>query len=160
CPGIRVGYLVGPAALIADIAKLATNTYISPNMVAQSIVHEFCASGAIDGSIATVKAALAERVQVLTAALAEHLPDARYVAPEGGYFMWVELPEGTRVDALLAAAADRGVAFVKGTDFLMEGGENTLRLAYSGVTADRIGEGVVRLADAYRAVSAEASAAR
>ena len=48
CPGIRVGYLVGPAALISDIQKLATNTYISPNMVAQSIVHEFCASGAID----------------------------------------------------------------------------------------------------------------
>ncbi len=45
CPGIRVGYLVGPTDLIAKIAKLATNTYISPNMVAQSIVYEFCASG-------------------------------------------------------------------------------------------------------------------
>src|SRR5436305_1505916 len=63
CPGIRVGYLVGPEPLMAKIAKLATNTYISPNMVAQSIVHEFCMSGAIDESIATVKAALAERVQ-------------------------------------------------------------------------------------------------
>ena len=45
--------------------------------------------------------------------------------------MWVELPEGTDVDALFDAAAERGVAFVKGTDFLLEGGENTLRLAYS-----------------------------
>ena len=45
CPGIRVGYLVGPAELIARIAKLATNTYISPNMVAQAIVNEFCALG-------------------------------------------------------------------------------------------------------------------
>jgi DNA-binding transcriptional MocR family regulator len=41
CPGIRVGYLVGPADLIARIVKRATNTYISPNMVAQAIVHEF-----------------------------------------------------------------------------------------------------------------------
>ena len=55
CPGIRVGYLVGPPDLIGAVAKLATNTYISPNMVAQSIVYEFCASGAIDRSIETVK---------------------------------------------------------------------------------------------------------
>jgi 2-aminoadipate transaminase len=160
CPGIRVGYLVGPQAIIADIAAVATNTYISPNMVAQSIVHEFCVSGAIDRSIATVKAALAERVALLTAALDEFLPDAEYEAPEGGYFMWVTLPEGTNVDELFEAARERDVAFVKGTDFLLEGGENTLRLAYSGVTADQITEGVRRLADAYSAVSGAASGAR
>ena len=153
CPGIRVGYLVGPKPLIAKIQKLATNTYISPNMVAQAIVYEFCASGAIDGAIATVKSALAARVATLDAALREHLPEARYTPPEGGYFMWVELPEGTDVDALFAAANERGVAFVKGTDFLLEGGENTLRLAYSGVTNDQIDEGIRRLADAYRSVS-------
>jgi DNA-binding transcriptional MocR family regulator len=149
CPGIRVGYLVGPAALIGKIAKLATNTYISPNMVAQSIVYEFCSSGAIDGSIATVKSALAERVATLDVALKEHLPDARYTLPEGGYFMWVDLPEGTDVAAMFTAANERGVQFVKGTDFLLEGGENTLRLAYSGVTNDQIDEGIKRLADAY-----------
>ncbi len=158
CPGIRVGYLVGPQPLIAQIQKLATNTYISPNMVAQAVVYEFCASGAIDASIATVKAALADRVEKLDAALREHLPEARYTPPEGGYFMWVELPEGTDVSALFHAANARGVAFVKGTDFLLEGGENTLRLAYSGVTADQIDEGIRRLADAYRAVGAPAAA--
>ena len=63
CPGIRVGYLVGPPDLIAAIAKLATNTYISPNMVAQSIVYEFCASGAIERSIETVRTALAKRAR-------------------------------------------------------------------------------------------------
>lgn len=152
CPGIRVGYLVGPADIISAIQKVATNTYISPNMVAQSIVHEFCVSGGIDQSIATVKSALAERVQLLTKALDERLPDAKYEAPEGGYFMWVELPEGTNVDALFDAAKERGVAFVKGTDFLLEGGENTLRLAYSGCTADQIEEGIGRLADAYNSL--------
>ena len=153
CPGIRVGYLVGPPALIKQIAGNATNTYIAPNMVAQSIVHEFCVSGAIDTSIATVKSALKERVAALVAALDEHLPEATYQAPEGGYFMWVEFPEGTDVDALFTAAAERGVAFVKGTDFLLEGGENTLRLAYSGVTLDQIPEGVKRLADAIHSVA-------
>jgi len=153
CPGIRVGYLVGPPALIKTIAGHATNTYIAPNMVAQSIVHEFCVSGDIDRSIATVSAALKERVAVLTAALDEHLPEATYHAPEGGYFMWVELPQGADIDAIAAAASERGVAIVKGTDFLLEGGQNTMRLAYSGVTVDQIPAGIQRLADAIHAVA-------
>ena len=51
--------------------------------------------------------------------------------------MWVTLPEGTSVHELEKAAGERGVAIVKGTDFLLEGGENTLRIAYSGVTRSR-----------------------
>ncbi len=152
CPGIRVGYLIGPSELIGAIAQLATNTYISPNMVAQAIVYEFCASGAIDRSIETVKAALSERVQTLANALRRDLPEADFIVPQGGYFMWVTLPEGTDVGALFQAAAQRGVAFVKGTDFLLEGGENTLRLAYSGVTPEQIETGVARLAEAYRSL--------
>jgi 2-aminoadipate transaminase len=158
CPGIRVGYLVGPAELIASIAKRATNTYISPNMVAQSIVHQFCVSGAIDRSIETVKTALAERVEALSEALSKHLPEARFTPPQGGYFMWVTLPEGSDIDSIFAAATERGVAIVKGTDFLLEGGHNTLRLAYSGVTVDQIDEGVRRLADAVHSVAGEPAA--
>ena len=134
CPGIRVGFLIGPQDLIARIVLRATNTYISPSMVAQSSVYEFCASGAIDGSIETVRTALAKRALTLGQALQRELPEAEFVAPEGGYFMWVTLPAGTDVNALHKAAGELGVAFVKGTDFVIEGGENTLRLAYSGVT--------------------------
>ena len=152
CPGIRVGYLVGPTELIAQIAKLATGTYISPNMVSQSIVYEFCASGAIDRSIETVRTALAKRALTLQTALRRELPEAEFVAPGGGYFMWVTLPEGTDVSALFAAANDLGVAFVKGTDFMLEGGENALRLAYSGVTPEEIDAGVKLLAEAFRSL--------
>ena len=152
-PGIRVGYLVGPRPVIARIEKLATSAYISPNMVAQGIVNQFARSGALDRSIETVKAALHERVDALSAALRRELPEARFLAPEGGYFMWVELPRGTDVGALFTAAAERGVQFVKGSDFVLEGYESSLRLAYSGVTPAEIGEGVSRLADAYRAVT-------
>jgi 2-aminoadipate transaminase len=159
CPGIRVGYLVGPEQLIAQIAKLATTTYISPNMVAQGIVNQFARTGAIDRSIDTVREALRERAQALGNALTEYLPDARFVAPEGGYFMWVDLPDGTDVAAMFNAAATRGVAFVKGTDFVLEGGQSSLRLAYSGVTVSQIEEGVKRLADAYAEVAAPAHAA-
>ena len=153
CPGIRVGYLVGPKPLIAQIQKLATNTYISPSMVSQAIVYEFCKSGALQRSIETVKEALAERVEQLVAQLAEQIPDAVFTPPQGGYFMWVELPEGIDVDALFEAAKARGVAFVKGSDFLLEGGRNTLRLAYSGVTLGDIDDGIQRLADAYKSIS-------
>ncbi len=153
CPGIRVGYLVGPTELIAQIAKLATNTYISPSMVSQSIVYEFCASGAIERSIETVRTALAKRARTLATALQRELPEAEYVAPEGGYFMWVTLPEGTDVSTLFSLAGELGVAFVKGTDFLLDGGENTLRLAYSGVTPEQIDDGVGRLAEAFRSLS-------
>ncbi len=68
--------------------------------------------------------------------------------------MWVELPEDVDVAALEPAAAERGVAFVKGTDFLLEGGANTMRLAYSGVTPTEIDEGVRRLAHAVASLSA------
>ncbi len=151
CPGIRVGYLAGPEELIKGIRKTATETYISPSMVSQAIVAEFCNSGAIDGSIETVKTALQERRDRLSDALERDFgEEAQFVKPEGGYFLWVDLPEGTDGSALDEAARERGVIFVKGTDFLLEGGENSLRLSYSGVTADEIDEGVSRLADAYR----------
>ncbi len=158
CPGIRVGYLVGPEDLIAQVAKLATSTYISPNMVAQSIVNQFCRSGAIDRSIEVVREALRERARMLCAALAEHLPDARFVSPAGGYFLWIDLPGGTDVAALYDAAAARGVQFVKGTDFVLEGGESSLRLAYSGVTPEEIREGIKRLAEAYEEIRSPAHA--
>jgi 2-aminoadipate transaminase len=160
CPGIRVGYLVGPLELIAGIARLATNTYISPGMVAQAIVYRFCASGAIERSVETVRQALSERARALGRALEQELPEARFVEPEGGYFMWVTLPEGSDVAALYRAAGERGVTFVKGTDFLLEGGQNTLRLAYAGVTPAEIEEGVKRLAAAYRALAPNAGSGR
>ncbi|PPK69497.1 PLP-dependent aminotransferase family protein [Actinokineospora auranticolor] len=151
-PGVRVGYIVGPAELVAKVRVRATNTYISPNMLAQAIVYRFCVDGGVDRSVATVNAALAERVETLCSALTKHLPEARFTAPEGGYFMWVELPDGVDVDVLLPAAEARGVTFVKGTDFLLDGGRSTLRLAYSGVRVDQIEEGVARLADAVRSL--------
>ena len=153
CPGIRVGYLAGPAEVIAAVRRIATSTYISPSMVAQAIVAEFCRSGQMQSSIETVKGALHGRRDALAVALGRDLEEAAFVSPQGGYFLWAELPEGSDVDALTGAAGERGVTFVKGSDFLIEGGHNALRLAYSGVTPDQIEEGVGRLAEAYRSLA-------
>ncbi len=148
CPGVRVGYLVGPRATIAEIATVAVNTYISPNMLSEVTVHQFCASGDIERSIATVQKALAERAALLAQALRREIPGATFHEPDGGYFLWVDLPEDIDVAKLAPAAAERGVAVVKGTDFLLEGGHHSLRLAFSAVTADQVDEGVRRLAAA------------
>jgi len=156
CPGIRVGYLVGPQAVIKAIQTIATNTYISPNMVAQAIVYQFASTGGMDGAIATVKTALKARRDAVVAALQRELPEAKFAAPSGGYFMWVELPEAVDVAELEKAAAERDVLFVKGTDFLLEGGQNTLRLAYSGVTPEQIDEGITKLAEAVRSLGVAA----
>jgi 2-aminoadipate transaminase len=156
-PGVRVGFLIGPAPLIAELQEKAVNTYISPNMLAQAIVGEFCRSGAILESIANVKEALRERRDALVDAIRQHIGDeARFVIPEGGYFLWVELPDAVDTEQLLAAAGDRGVTFVKGSDFVLEGGRNALRLAYSGVRPDEIEEGVKRLGEALEGIKATA----
>ncbi|MFB9234520.1 PLP-dependent aminotransferase family protein [Plantactinospora siamensis] len=152
CPGVRVGYLVGQPELIAAIAKRATNLYISPGMVSEAIVHQFCVSGDIDRSIATVSAALGDRARALAEALRRHIPEARFTEPDGGYFLWIELPEDVHVDDLAPAAAERGVAVVKGSDFVLDGGRHALRLAYSAVGTEQIEEGVRRLAEAVHAV--------
>jgi 2-aminoadipate transaminase len=152
CPGIRVGFLIGPAELIERIVVRATNTYISPSMVDAAIVHEFCLSGAIERSIERVRQALEERVDALAAALGEQIPGASFFVPDGGYFLWVKLPDGFEPAAVLRAAAERKLALISGDDFVLDGGSGAVRIAFSGVTPDEIREGVTRLAAALAAI--------
>jgi len=152
CPGVRVGYLVGQADVIDTIAKRATNLYISAGQVAQGIVYQFCVSGDIERSIAKVSSALGERVRVLSESLRTRIDGVKFAEPDGGYFLWVDLPSDVHVGKLVPQAAELGVAVVAGTDFLLEGGEHSLRLAFSAVTVDEIDEGVRRLAEAIEVV--------
>ena len=157
CPGIRVGYLVGPQAVIKQIQGIATNTYISPNMVAQSIVNEFCRSGpdrrARSRRSRTRCARAATRSSPRSSASCRRRASRRRRAATscGSSCRRASTSPSSR-----RAAKERGVVFVKGTDFLLEGGENTLRLAYSGVTPEQIDEGVTRLAEAARSLGVAA----
>jgi DNA-binding transcriptional MocR family regulator len=147
-PGVRVGYLAGPAEEIAKLAKKANETYISPNMLAESIVLDLCRSGELDRNIAFVQGELKARCDALVAALGEQIPEATFVVPEGGYFLWLDLAEGTDTAALLAEAKADGVSFVAGPDFMIDGGENSLRLSFAPVPAERMADGVSRIAAA------------
>jgi 2-aminoadipate transaminase len=153
-PGVRVGYLVGPADEIAKLAKKANETYISPNMLAESIVLELCTSGVLDENIAFVKGELKARCDALVDALREKIPEAVFVVPQGGYFLWLDLAEGTDTKALLAESKGQGVSFVAGPDFMIEGGANSLRLSFAPVPAADAGEGVARIAAALETLRA------
>jgi 2-aminoadipate transaminase len=147
-PGVRVGYLVGPADQIATLAKRANETYISPNMLAEAIVFELCRSGGLDENLKVVNAALRERRDALVEALGEHIPEAKFVVPEGGYFLWLDLENDVDTGALLTEAKEEGVTFVAGPDFMIEGGNSSLRLSFAPVPADDVAEGVQRLSRA------------
>ena len=147
-PGVRVGYLVGPTEQIATLAKRANETYISPNMLAESIVFELCRSGGLDENLKVVNAALRERRDALVEALHEHIPEAEFVVPGGGYFLWLDLKDDIDTQALLGEAKEEGVTFVAGPDFMIEGGSSSLRLSFAPVPADDVAEGVQRLARA------------
>jgi 2-aminoadipate transaminase len=147
-PGVRVGYLAGPSEQIQMLAKRASEHYISPNMLAQSMVLKLARSGALARNVEFVNGALAERRDALVEALRDQVPDAEFVVPGGGYFLWVDLPPDYDTVAALKAAKEEGVAFVAGPDFMIEGGESSLRLSFASVPADRIAEGVERLARA------------
>jgi 2-aminoadipate transaminase len=147
-PGVRVGYLVGPVEQIATLAKRANETYISPNMLAESIVFELCRSGGLDENLKVVNAALRDRRDALVAALREHIPEARFVVPEGGYFLWLDLDDDVDTTALLGEAKEEGVTFIAGPDFMIEGGSSSLRLSFAPVPVEDVAEGVQRLARA------------
>jgi DNA-binding transcriptional MocR family regulator len=144
-PGLRVGYFVLPAALERELEALAVSTYITPVLLGQATVFEFLRRGNFEPNLERVRSLLGARRDAMLEALETELPGARWSHPEGGYFIWLELPEGTDTTALLGPAGEAGVTYVPGPDF--GGAPNTARLAFSFVSLDEIREGVRRLAD-------------
>jgi DNA-binding transcriptional MocR family regulator len=155
-PGVRVGWYVLPPRLAAEIEALAVSTYISPPYLSQATVLEFLRRESFDPNLERVNGLLGERRDAMLEALARELPeDASWTQPEGGYFVWVELPSGPPSDELLAEAEEAGVTFVKGTDFYAggRGGERALRLAFSFVSPEEIADGVSVLGNLVRAAA-------
>jgi DNA-binding transcriptional MocR family regulator len=143
-PGLRVGYFVLPSALERELEALATSTYITPVLLGQATVFEFLRRGNFEPNLERVSTLLGARRDAMLEALERELPDARWSKPQGGYFVWLELPDGADAGALLERATVAGVTFVPGADF--GGAPNTARLAFSFVSPDEIREGVRRLA--------------
>jgi DNA-binding transcriptional MocR family regulator len=141
-PGLRVGFYIVPDELAGPLTDRANSTYITPALLSEAVVHEFISRGRFEPNLERVNGLLKLRRDAMLAALAKHLSGTTWSHPGGGYFVWLELPEGTVASEVVKRAA--GVTAVLGTDF--GGAPNTLRLAYSYVSPDEIDEGVSRLA--------------
>jgi DNA-binding transcriptional MocR family regulator len=155
-PGLRVGWFVLPPQLATEIEALAVSTYISPPYLTQATVNEFLRRQSFLPNVERVNGLLRARRDAMLEALARELPeDATWTRPDGGYFVWVELPSGPPAAELLVEAEAAGVTFVKGSDFFAggHGGERSLRLAFSFVSPDEISEGVARLGSLVRAAA-------
>ena len=144
-PGVRVGYFVLPAELERELEATAVQTYITPALLGEATVYEFVRRGNFEPNLERVRGLLRVRRDAMLEALERDFAgEARWNRPEGGYFLWLELPEEIDATQLLGRAGEAGVTFVPGSDF--GGGAATARLAYSFVTPEEIGEGVRRLA--------------
>jgi 2-aminoadipate transaminase len=144
-PGIRVGYFILPAALRSELEVMAVSTYITPGLLGQATVNEFVQRGNFDTNLERIRGLLGARRDAMLEALDREFSStgATWSRPQGGYFVWLDLP-GVDTQALLVRAEAAGVTFVPGLDF--GGDATTARLAYSFVSPDEIREGVARLA--------------
>jgi DNA-binding transcriptional MocR family regulator len=154
-PGLRVGYAILPPELASRLDDLVASTYITPALLAEATVYEFLRRGLFEPNLERVSGLLRARRDAMLEALERELAGrARWNRPEGGYFLWLELPDEVDATQLLGRATDAGVTFVPGADF--GGRSSSARLAFSYVSPEEIDEGVRRLG---RLVAAPAAAA-
>jgi 2-aminoadipate transaminase len=146
-PGLRVGYVVAPQGIAEGLQETATRTYLAPSFLPQATVSEYLARGLLAPNLERICELLRSRRDAMLAALAAAFPPgATWSRPQGGYFIWLELPDGPGAEEVLSRSEEAGVTFVKGGDFFPNGGgERSARLAYSFVSPDEIADGVARL---------------
>jgi 2-aminoadipate transaminase len=143
-PGLRVGFFVLPEELAQDVGELATSTYITPVLLAQATVFEFLRRGALETHLVRLREALKTRRDALLEALEAHLPDGTWSRPEGGFFVWLQLPGNPDGREVLKRAA--GVRACDGTRFGAV--SSAMRLSYAHAAPDELEAGVERLAAA------------
>jgi GntR family transcriptional regulator/MocR family aminotransferase len=151
-PGLRLGWLVAPAALLErlEIAKQLSDIHTSP--LIQAAVYHFCRRRLLERHLARCAAEYGRRRLRLLRSLAAWMPKGvTWTDSQGGFSLLLTLPEGMDAGALLPRALECGVLFTPGSVFFADGGgERTLRLSFSSVSARRIDEGVRRLAEVVR----------
>ena len=158
-PGIRTGYVILPGELVPAIEELVLSNYVSPAIFVEAALLEFLTSGRFEPNLETVRDGLRLRRDAMLAALEREMPEATgWNQPEGGYFLWLDLPGGVAADNLLARAGEEDVVFIKGADFFFHaGGEESARLAFSFATPHEIDEGITRLGRLVRDAAAVAA---
>lgn len=151
-PGLRIGWGVVSTEIMVMFERLKQGADLHTNTFAQYVVYEYIKAGNLDRHIEEIKTEYRKRREVMVEALKEHFPEGvKWFEPEGGLFLWVELPEGISASNLLPKAVEEKVAYVPGKPFYPhEEKDNTLRLNFSNANPDLIREGIKRLGNVFK----------
>jgi DNA-binding transcriptional MocR family regulator len=151
-PGLRLGWIQTTPELMQTL--LASGALVSGgnfNHFTSHVVRQLMESGELEAFVEGLRASYAERAEAMDAALRKHFDGiARWTKPGGGYFFWLELPEGADAGALEAAARAAGTGFLPGTACSIGGGlRHCLRLSFAHYTVPEIHDGIARLRKAF-----------
>ncbi len=142
-PGMRVGYIAGNSGIIRKCTLGKQSSDLHTANLTQAIVDAYLRNDQLIPHIRTICLGYAEQMHAMLDDLRSFPEGTRFTVPEGGLFIWVELPEGIDTKPLLEKAVERHVAYVPGTHFYALGGhENTLRLNFSNASIPQIHEGM------------------
>ena len=148
-PGVRLGWAAGPRQVIGRLVVAKQNSDQCSGALGQRMFEEYGRAGHLERQIVASRALYARRAELMTGALAAHMPDGTtWTTPRGGFYVWLTAPDGTDTVALSAAARDRKVAYVPGRPFYPgDAGAAQIRLAYSRVADHLIDEGIRRIGE-------------
>ena len=142
-PGLRVGYIAGHPDLIRKCTVGKQSTDVHTANLTQAVVDQFIRRNLLPDHIRTICADYGTKMKLMLSKLSEFPGDIRYTKPQGGLFIWAELPDLLNAKTLLDKAVEKKVAYVPGTHFCVNGGhENTIRLNFSNSTMEQIETGM------------------
>lgn len=147
-PGLRVGWVVAHPDILQKLIIAKQSTDVCANVLGQRIAHEYIAQGHIDPQIEKIKKIYSRKMEIMLAGMSEFMPsDLRWTRPEGGMFLWVDLPEWMDSAELLKKALKKRVAFVTGRAFFAnpKEGDSSVRLNFTHPSDELITEGLRRL---------------
>jgi len=146
-PGFRVGWAAAPHAVREKLVLAAEAAILCPSNASQMAISAYLDRYDWQGQIKAFREQYRERRDAMISALEEMLPAASWNVPDGGFYVWVKLPEGLDAKSMLPRAVTARVAYVPGTAFYYDGsGADHMRLSFCYPTPERIREGVRRLA--------------
>lgn len=147
-PGMRLGYIIGPTALISKLVQLKQAADLHTPSFTQYIAYEVIKDGYLLEHIPNIRKLYQHRCQFMLQQLEKYMPKTvHWNKPEGGMFIWVELPEHINTTELLTLAVNHQVAFVPGESFFANNPKrNYLRLAFVTVSEEQIEQGIKTLA--------------
>ena len=151
-PGLRLGYLIAPEELHFKLVQAKQATDLHTPTLTQRIVHEVVKDGFLDEHVPMIRALYRDQCAAMLSSLERYMPEGvSWNRPEGGMFVWVNLPKRIDTMKLLEAAVADNVAFVPGGPFYANDADHSaLRLSFVTVPPARIDEGIARLAKLIR----------